>query len=85
MKSNAEFRDLWLNDDIREPFDNCLDKYQVIVVLSKADIKCKQHHLIVNILLQWHLFFSKSPFLSQKQLFLISMQHNYYNLKVNDS
>jgi len=30
MKSSAEFRDLWLNDDIREPFDNCLDKYQVI-------------------------------------------------------
>ncbi|HKM02260.1 MAG TPA: hypothetical protein VJ083_09440, partial [Sedimentibacter sp.] len=29
-KSSAEFRDLWLNDDIREQFDNCLDKYQVI-------------------------------------------------------
>jgi hypothetical protein len=52
MKSNAEFRDLWLNDDIREQFDNCLDKYQVIVVLSKADIKSKQHFFTVNILLQ---------------------------------
>ena len=52
MKSSAEFRDLWLNDDIREQFDNSLDKYQVIVVLSKADIKSKQHHLIVNNLLQ---------------------------------
>ena len=52
MKSSAEFRDLWLNDDIREPFDNCLDKYQVIVVLSKADIKCKLYHSTVNFLLQ---------------------------------
>ena len=52
MKSSAEFRDLWLNDDIREQSDNSSDKYHVIVVLSKADIKCKQHFFTVNILLQ---------------------------------
>ena len=61
MKSSAEFRDLWLNDDIREPFDNCLDKYQVIQHISDI-IGCRCVGLLVrgfqlNVLLTKRLLF----------------------------